>query len=207
MKTYKQAMDILKQYVERVHNNKNNEASRALGLKDPSILSQWLNGVRSPRLNAIAPVLDIIGARLLPPNERLLEYEFIPKHSAKAGAGGSLETSDETEGLYAFRKDWLWMKNIHADKAVLLPVVGDSMEPLLKEGDTLLVDKNATELMDGHVYVVTLGEELKVKRIYRGLNGIILRSDNQRYPDVNVEGPDLETLQIWGRVRWVGKEL
>lgn len=170
-------------------------------------VSRWLSGERSPRVSEFAPLMVAAGVNIQFMDEELLTYDLIPKARAKAGAGGSLEVSAETEGLYAFRKDWLGMKNIHAAKAVLFDVVGDSMEPLLKEGDTLLIDKNATEIMDGHVYVVTLGEELKVKRIYRGLNGIILRSDNQRYPDVNVEGPDLETLQIWGRVRWVGKEL
>lgn len=201
--------DKITQILKRIFEQKGSEteAAKTLGVGNVT-LHNWLNPrSANPKTRTLFSALDRVGVRLVEPDENLIEYDLIPKARAKAGAGGSLEVSAETEGLYAFRKDWLGMKNIHAAKAVLFDVVGDSMEPLLKEGDTLLIDKNATEIMDGHVYVVTLGEELKVKRIYRGLNGIILRSDNQRYPDVNVEGPDLETLQIWGRVRWVGKEL
>lgn len=203
-----QTRELLKKLLETKFAGNASEAARFLGL-DPSsgLLRKWVSGERTPTLTNAAAIYEKLGITLNIPDERTYEYEFIPKHSAKAGAGGSLETSDETEGLYAFRRDWLGRMNIHADKAVLLPVVGDSMEPLLHEGDTLLVDKNATEIMDGHVYVVTLGEELKVKRIYRGLNGIILRSENTRYPDVHVSPPDFETFIIWGRVRWVGKEL
>ncbi len=200
-------MDVLRDYVSQRHNGKINAASRALGLKDPSILSQWLNGKRVPSLSAIGPALDIIGAIFLPPNGTIIDYDLIPKVSAKAGAGASLETSDETEGLYAFRKDFMGLQHISVANSIMMDVVGDSMEPLLSEGDTLLIDKSDTEIRDGKIYVVTLGDELRVKRIHKSLNGLILRSDNRRYPDIDVEGPDLETFVVHGRVRWCGKIL
>ena len=195
-------MDALREYVENRHNGKINAASRALGLKDPSILSQWLNGKRVPSLSAIGPALDIMGANFLPPDGRLIDYDLVPKVAAKAGAGASLETSDETEGLYAFRKDFMGREHICARNAVMLDVVGDSMEPEFYEGDTLLVDKSDIEIRDGKIYVVTLGDELRVKRIFNSLNGLILRSDNPKYPDIHVEGPDLENFVVHGRVRW-----
>ena len=169
-------------------------------------IGRWLRGV-SPRSAEIAPVIELMGAELRLPGEALAEYDLVPRHAAKAGAGASLETSDATEGFYAFRKDWLGQKNIHAGSAVLLTVTGDSMEPLFREGDTLLVDKNDREIVDGRIYVVTLGEELRVKRVQKGVSGLILHSENPRYADVHVCGPDLEAFRVHGRVRWVGKEL
>ena len=56
--------------------------------------------------------------------------------------------------------------------------------------------------MDGHIYVVTLGDELRVKRVQKTLKGLILRSENSKYADIPVEGPDLETFVVHGRVRW-----
>lgn len=166
-----------------------------------SNMSRWLSGT-PPRTADIEPVMDLLGARIVLPDDTLIDYDFVPKVSAKAGAGASLETSDETEGLYAFRKDFMGREHICAASAVMMDVVGDSMEPEFYEGDTLLVDKSDIEIRDGKIYVVTLGDELRVKRIFNSLNGLILRSDNPKYPDIHVEGPDLETLVVHGRVRW-----
>ena len=175
--------------------------SRASSVSEANI-SRWRARKQSPRVAEFAPILEAVGARLVYRGDEFIDYDLIPKVAAKAGAGASLETSDETEGLYAFRKDFMGREHICARNAVMMDVVGDSMEPEFYEGDTLLVDKSDIEIRDGKIYVVTLGEELRVKRIFNSLNGLILRSDNQKYPDIHVEGPDLETFVVHGRVRW-----
>lgn len=175
--------------------------SRASGVSAANI-SRWRTKKQSPRLVEFAPILEAVGVQLLFRKEELIDYDLVPKVAAKAGAGASLETSGEREGLYAFRKDFLARENISVRNAVLMDVVGNSMEPEFSEGDTLLVDTSDTEIRDGKIYVVTLGEELRVKRIYTALSGLILRSDNRRYPDIHVEGADLESFFVRGRVRW-----
>ncbi len=170
---------------------------------------RFLKGLTSLSGNNLIRLLDYVGADIVfdERKDQVVDYDLVPKHAARAGAGASLETSDEMEGLYAFRKDWMASQGIHVKNAVLLDVVGDSMEPLLHEGDSLLIDKQDTEIRDGKIYVVTLGDELRVKRVYKGINGLILRSENPRYPDVQVTGPDLETFVVHGRVKWCGKIL
>jgi phage repressor protein C with HTH and peptisase S24 domain len=86
-----------------------------------------------------------------------------------------------------------------------MDVVGDSMEPTICNGDTLLVDKSDTELKDGHIYVVTLFDELRVKRIAKALKFISLISDNKKYPDVPVYASDMDQMKVHGRVRWSGR--
>lgn len=166
-----------------------------------SNMSRWLSGT-PPRAADIEPVMDLLGARIVLPDETLADYDLIPKVTAKAGAGASLETSGETKGLYAFRKDFINLERISAANSVMMDVVGDSMEPLFREGGTLLVDKSDIEVRDGYIYVVTLGDELRVKRVQKTIRGLILRSENPNYADIPVEGPDLETFVVHGRVRW-----
>lgn len=177
------------------------ELARSINTNKAKI-SKWVNGKAAPGSADVAPIIDMMGAQLLMPDERLIDYDLVPKVSAKAGAGASLETSGEAEGLYAFRKDFMGREHISASHSVLMDVIGDSMEPEFFNGDTLLVDRSDTEIREGKIYVVTLGDELRVKRIHKSLNGLILRSDNRRYPDIPVEGHDLESLIIHGRVRW-----
>ena len=169
-------------------------------------MSRWLSGT-SPRAADLEPVMDYLGVQLVMPDKKLTAYDLIPKVAAKPGAGASLETDGSVEGLYAFRRDFLGGAHISVTQAVLMDVVGDSMEPLFSEGDTLLVDRSDTDVMDGRIYVVTLGDELRVKRIHKGLSGVILRSENSKYPDIQVSASDLEAFVVHGRVRWVGKAI
>ena len=205
MKLVQEAMEFLDQVIEEQYGGNVSRAAQDLGVPSQTLYAWVKYKTRTPNLKALEPILEKLNVRFQFPDRRNFEYDFVPKHSAKAGAGASLETSDAVEGLYAFRKDWMLAQGIHARSAVLLDVVGDSMEPLFFTGDTLLIDKSDTDVRDGMIYVVTLGDELRVKRIFKGLAGIILRSENSRYPDVHVTGPDLDTLRVHGRVRWCGK--
>ena len=178
--------------------------ARAAGASEVNV-GRWLNKKTKPKVSEVEGILDLVGARLVLPDEKIVDYDLVPKVIAKAGAGASLETDGDLEGLYAFRKDFMGIEHISAAHSVLMDVVGDSMEPLFSEGDTLLVDKSDVEVMDGKIYVVTLGDELRVKRVHKSLSGLILRSENPKYPDIPVTGPDLENFVVHGRVRWCGK--
>lgn len=156
----------------------------------------------------VVRVLDYLGIEAADPGIDTEIYAMIPKVEAKAGAGSSLETGERVEAYFAFRRDWLSRRGIPADKAVLIDVKGDSMEPLLRAGDTLLVDTSDTEIMDEKIYVITLQDELKVKRILKEARGIYIHSENRKYDDDCITMEDVHTLlRVHGRVRWVGKEL
>ncbi len=208
MNILQQTQEILRGLVENQFGGNFSAASVYFGL-DPKtgILRKWIRGERAPSLTALSPVFEKLGISLREPHQQITHYDFVPKIAARAGAGASLETSDEVEGFYAFRKDFMGMQHISSAHSVMLDVSGDSMGPLFRDGDTILVDKSDTEIRDGRIYLVTLGDELRVKHVQKTLHGLLLRSENPRYADVPVEGPDLETFIVHGRVRWCGKVL
>ena len=143
------------------------------------------------------------GGIIVFPDERMEGYTLIPKVVAQAGAGSSLITSDEVLGMYAFRDDFLRRVGVHAKESVMLDVIGHSMEPMIRHKDTILVDQSVKELRDGDI--VGFGEELLVKRVQRTPRGWLLKSENRDFSDIVVEGPDLETFRVYGRVRWFGR--
>ena len=183
-----------------------------LGMAEPSKKTKFfkfLDG-RDSAFSVVSEWIERIGGSIFLPNDdpaTLANYRFVPKVAAVAGAGATLETSDEVLGWYAFKTDFLGRQYISEKKSVLMDVRGDSMEPLLKDGDTVLIDQADTEIMDGRIYVVTLGDELRVKRVQKSMRGYVLRSENPRYADIAIEGIDLEQFKVHGRVRWVGKLL
>lgn len=195
---------LLKMAIDRCGNA--TELAKITGISNANI-SRWLKGDRDPRIGEFSPVLEYLGITMQLPGEEYYDFSYIPKVAAVAGAGASLETSDAIVGYYAFRIDFLGREHISERHSVLMDIRGDSMEPTLKDGDTVLIDQSEKEILDGRIYVVTLGDELRVKRVQKGWDGIVLTSDNPRYSDIHIAARDLEAFKVHGRVRWVGKML
>lgn len=168
-------------------------------------LGRWLDGSRKPTVAELGKVFDRLGITLHEPGLDFMQFEMIPKVEALAGAGSSLVTSGETTGLYAFRQDFLRRIGVHANKCVMLDVAGESMQPLIMNGDTILVDTSQTTLKDGEIFLVTLGEELLVKRVQRTVRGWMLVSQNPNFAPMPVEECDLDSFVVRGRVRWFGR--
>lgn len=168
-------------------------------------LGRWLDGSRKPTVAELGKVFDRLGITLHEPGLDFMQFEMIPKVEALAGAGSSFVTSGETVGLYAFRQDFLRRIGVHANKCVMMDVMGESMQPLIMNGDTILVDTSQTTLKDGEIFLVTLGEELLVKRVQRSVRGWMLVSQNPNFAPMVVEECDLDSFVVRGRVRWFGR--
>ena len=162
------------------------------------------NGRNLPNGEELCRWLDEMNAHIVFPGEELDDYVMIPKVNAIAGAGASLETKGNVLGMYAFRREFLRREGINCKNSVLMMVRGDSMEPLLRDGDTILVDQNCNTPADGQIFVVGLGEELMVKRLQKTGGGWNICSLNQGYTPIPVEG-DQEDFRVYGRVRWFGR--
>lgn len=89
-----------------------------------------------------------------------------------------------------------------------LRVVGDSMEPLLREGDIIVVSPGAP-LPDGCLvaaYVEPQGDVVKVYRRAKA-GGIRLTSLNPAYPEIRLDEHEGPAGRIWGRVILQQREL
>lgn len=85
---------------------------------------------------------------------------------------------------------------------------GDSMIPTIKDGALVLVDTSFSRAKDEGIYVVLVGNGLRIKRIAFGWQGSInLLSDNDQYPPEKVDAPEAEALRIMGKVVWAGGEI
>lgn len=164
-------------------------------------------GRKLPGGDELCEWLEKMQAQIVFPGEELDDYVMIPKVKAVAGAGASLETNGDVSGYYAFRNDFLKREHIHPKNSVMMLVRGDSMEPLIKEGDTILIDQNDKTPQDGRIFLVGLGEELMVKVLQKIPSGWNICSINERYAPLSVEGDELEKFRVYGRVRWFGRVL
>ena len=84
---------------------------------------------------------------------------------------------DDKPPLY-YRKDWLQSEGLKAESLVACKVKGESMEPGLYEGDTVLIDTSNQEPKDGKVSAINYEGELLIKRMLRDSGQWWLQSDN-----------------------------
>lgn len=131
----------------------------------------------------------------------------IPKIKARLSAGcGSFETESEVKEFYSFRRDWLSRKG-KAKDMVLMDIIGNSMEPELKERDTVLIDQSQRAILAGAIYAVGIADTIVVKRLERRPTELVLLSENSRYPMMTFGGEEMNSIRIIGKVIWICREL
>ena len=134
-------------------------------------------------------------------------FKNIPKVKARLCAGGgSFEVGSEIKGYYSFRKDWLATKG-NQNKMVLMDIFGNSMEPEIKDGDTILIDESQKDILAGAIYAVGIDDTIMVKRVEKHPNKLVLLSDNRDYTPIYLQGDEIDNARIIGKVIWIGREL
>ena len=139
--------------------------------------------------------------------EALSEFSRIPKVAARLCAGnGSFEVGEDIQGYYSFRKAWLNKRGV-PEQMVLLDIFGNSMEPEMRDGDTVLVDQSQKSILAGAIFALGIEDTIMVKRVEKHPQKLVLRSDNRDYAPIYLEGQDAEQVRILGKVIWVCREI
>ncbi len=123
----------------------------------------------------------------------------LPVREVRPAAGSGAEVfGEEVVGYVPFRADWLKERSIDPEQADVVQVSGESMEPTLPDGCTILVDRSRRELQPKHIYVLRNEDGLVVKRVDRNREGWWVISDNPAWLPVMLT----EDTDIVGEVRW-----
>jgi phage repressor protein C with HTH and peptisase S24 domain len=134
------------------------------------------------------------------------DFRQVPKVKARLSAGGgSFESGSEIEGYYAFRTEWLRSKG-SPERMVLMDIFGNSMEPELKDGDTVLIDESQKDIIAGAVYAVGVDDTILVKRVEKHPQKLVLLSDNRDYAPIYLGDEACRSVRIIGKVLWAGRE-
>lgn len=177
--------------------------AKAAGIA-PSQVSRYLSEESAGNIAKFFKFLDSMNAQLIFPGEEMAGYELVPRVKAIAGAGESFVVDDDVAAMYAFRREFLEKIHVKASHAVMMYVSGDSMEPLISNGDTILFNSADTEPRDGHIYVCSFGDALMCKRLQMIPGGWQVCSENPRYSPISIVGDELRTFRVHGRVKWSG---
>lgn len=186
-----------------------------------SSLGRWLDGT-PPRLSAVEPALDCLGARVLLPGQSIRDYaRVLQMRDTDASAHDLAMANDDTtpESVLEFvaakrhhRPDVMFspeiLKELRLDAAdaLLYTTHSDALSPLIRNGAQVLVDRTKTAIEDGAIYLIHLGTSLVLRRITRDV-GRLLLSGKPELPVLHILPEQEAEMKILGKVVWVGNKI
>tara|TARA_Y100000817_G_scaffold73832_1_gene56672 strand:- start:2065 stop:2703 length:639 start_codon:yes stop_codon:yes gene_type:complete len=153
----------------------------------------------------LAEVLDIDWRVFVSPKQRSLPVSrksvWVEEIDAEAAAGAGAMLADSTKIA-----EWGFPSGLDVQSSThrIITVTGDSMEPVLRNGDHIMVDTSSTVPTPPGIFVLYDGIGVLVKRLEHipGSNRVIVKSANPDYESYEQSAADLE---IQGRVVWYGR--
>ena len=184
--------------------------SRMIG-RNSSYLQQYIMKGSPRKLEEddrrrLAEFFGVGESELGAPEEKSLaargDWVEVPRLSLEASAGPGATAAEEIPfDAFRFSRRWLRENGLEPAQLSAIRVWGDSMDPLLRDGDEILVDRTPRPFREG-VHVVRLGEALHVKLLQAVPPGRLrLISKNAAYEPVEVAMSDVDVV---GRVVWKG---
>jgi len=210
----------------------NSEFARKCDVSE-GVVRKWRNGESDPsrtRLITIANAMDVSlcwlatgegpmrkaegvtepagTAFTAPPSPASVDpddYCYVPLYDVHASAGhGAVIDEEPVKSRLAFKQAWLRGEmGLTPKDCCLIYVTGDSMEPTLRKGDVVMLDRANTLYIDDGIYCLRFDGGLVIKRVQRiNATQIKVMSDNSIYEPYIIGITDAE---IVGKVVWAGK--
>ena len=184
-------------------------------------VSGWVNGTNNPsakHLDKLAKTLKTTTNWLLtgiadtgqnfqsvevwddttPLDEEEVEIPFFKDFSFACGSG-SIGEAMQTEKR-KLRMSKATLRNLTIDKknAVATRASGDSMNPSIKDGDTIHIDLGRKTIKDGKIFALCHGGLFMAKRLYNlPLGGVRIVSDNAaEFPEIQLTAEQIKEQEF-----------
>ena len=145
---------------------------------------------------------EVIEHTITEPNSTTRQVEVV--ELAAAAGCGSTDLDETVTGYVAFSRAWLDRRALDPTRCIVIHVRGESMEPTLPDGCSILVNRARRQRRNGHIYVLCTDDGVVVKRLDKGEDGKWrLQSDHPSWSPV----PWTNSCETIGEVRWMAREL
>lgn len=208
MKTTKDIFSKNLQYYMELHELNNKELSEILGVSE-STVGKWLLRKSTPRMGVIeklARYFDVQKSDLIEQKEPELTYVDLSNYIkipvvGKIPAGVPIEAIEDIIETIDIPEDWT-----KGDKEYIgLRVSGDSMYPVLLDGDTVVIQVQPSAETGDICACYVNGYDATLKRIALTPTSITLKPENPNYPPKTYTHPGEVTIA--GKVVEVRRKL
>lgn len=163
----------------------------------PRALSEAMAGARDLGANA----LGNLGVREPTTAYRATpDVVMVPMLNARARAGEGREVEDGVGGFWPVMRSTV-RRGVTVENLAALRIEGDSMEPTLRDGDVVMLDRGAVARPTDGVWVIEINGHLSVKRLAFTAEGVEIISDNvEKYRTRMMPASEQPERMLVGRV-------
>lgn len=134
---------------------------------------------------------------LVETTNRYQYIKYFPDVNVSAG-GGAFDAEQEYEMLGLEDTFFSRLSNFSAARIEAVNVVGDSMEPTIRDESIVFIDRDKTDIGKGGIFALVTPSGLFIKRLQARVDGgIDIISDNRDYP---VQTVARDEVTIIGRI-------
>lgn len=189
------------------------EISEKTGIKQNTLSakstrnSNW----REEEIKKLNEAYNIDIYKAIPQNSTNIDCTDVPvKGDVTASMGYGVTVYEESQtGTYSISNKLAKDIGINLSHSEMIFASGDSMEPTIIGGDSLLIDKSKTEVYDGKIYCVRIDGQIYAKRLQKiPPSKIKVISDNKdKYDAFYVDFSKVIDFDfaILGEVKWWGR--
>lgn len=132
-----------------------------------------------------------------------------PEADARLGQGDGDVGSGGADGDFLFRREWLSGLTRTPDEHLRIVINrGNANEPVIRDGDQLLVDTQDRRIADDALYVFVSDGRYLARFVEKLATGnVALKSRNPDFRVQTLSPEDVAKLQVLGRVLWHGGKM
>ena len=165
------------------------------------VISRYENGQRIPKITVAHEFADILGCSLSDLIGQSTETDNLPStikpiseiRSCRVPLIGSVAAG---QPILA-EEDYETYVDAPSKADYALRVEGDSMAPGFLDGDIIYI-KQQDDVNDGQIAVVLLDDSAALKHVYHIPNGLMLTSDNPKYPPMTMTFDQYNVIRVLG---------
>lgn len=142
-----------------------------------------------------------------PADDGLVQIRRVKLRLSAGITGFAAEEAVEDAQPLAYRREWFVKRGYSPAKLIAINVKGESMEPSLSDGDTVVINTADTIRKHGELYAINYDGEAVVKRLVRDIGRWFLASDNPDQRRYHRQECTEGTCIVIGRIVQIIKDL
>ena len=128
-----------------------------------------------------------------------VKVDYYPQVLGSCGTGVFIQS--QKKEVIEVPKNAFWTDISLSKHYSMINAYGNSMQPVILDGDKLLIEKYEDEqIIDNRIYVFCYNNEIFIKRLAKNINQLMIMSENEDFDTIKLQKDEMNEVNIIGQV-------
>lgn len=128
-----------------------------------------------------------------------VKVDYYPDVLGSCGTGVFIQSQEKE--VIEVPKNAFWTDISLSKHYFMINAYGNSMQPVILDGDKLLIEKYEDEqIIDNRIYVFCYNNEIFIKRLAKNINQLMIMSENEDFDTIKLQKDEMNEVNIIGQV-------